>query len=354
MTVRQIDASDPVMRAWWTERYHSGALFRNTFFQSPAWIDSWNRHFVTPHPRRSELTLAVESDGRFAAIVPMFVQERKIGAIRAWRSFHLTGEGLAQYPDIITDEAQPAAVWHAVFSYLAAEAPDAWLEIRDVLPESSAAAVEAEAVRQGESYYRLPLDGLNEDTLQHRVSAHLGREIRRARSRFARQTSFDWRMYLQPGERFLHELMALNRTRFGAVSFFADVRNRDFFLDYCTAAATETWCAVLREQGQVISILMGHVHGDSMLYLLSGYDAQRKGVSPGHMNLYRCILFAADMKLRYYDFLRGDEAYKKEYAPEARASRHLLIIPETARRSYRIAEYARRLRRGMEGSKPNA
>ncbi len=354
MTIRRLSLHDPQLRDWWNAAYASGALQHDTFFQSPQWIECCCRHFVDTHPRREALLLGVEHDGRLAALAPLFIHERSFGLLRGWRSIHLIGEELAQYPDVLIETADPAEVWNAILAYLKETYPDAWLELRDVLPESAAQNLRATEERDGEDYYRLPLGGLTAAALDARSHPHMRRELQRARKRLATDTELSWEFVTAPDEEMLQELIALNRSRFGTASWFEEEANRSFFLDLCSSARDETWCSVLRLSGKTISMLMGHAHGGSLLYLLSGIDEAQKQLSPGTMNLGRTILHAAELNYRYYDFLRGDEGYKREFAPEHRRSRHLLVIPEDARSRHRLAIRSRRLLDTVKGRGSNA
>ncbi|MCZ7555507.1 MAG: GNAT family N-acetyltransferase [Bacteroidia bacterium] len=354
MTVRATDWTDARALAWWHGCYTAGSLYRNTFFQSPEWVLTWKRHYVDTHPRREALLLTAEEQGRLIALAPLFLHTRHFGPFRGWRSLHLMGERLAQYPDIVTDAAVPEAVWTAILGYLEDTYPDAWLEIRDALPESTAFGLSGVVAEEGECYLRLPLRGLTPETLETSATDHMRRELSRARNRLATDATWHWEFTTAPDEAVLSALILLNRQRFGSASWFEDAASQSFFLDLCAVAGGESWCAVLRHEGMIVSILMGHTHGDSMLYLLSGMDTQYRSLSPGTMNLGRTIAHAAASGYAYFDFLRGEEAYKREFHPEERLSRHLLRVPPAARFRKHVADSARRLFVRAERKRRNA
>jgi CelD/BcsL family acetyltransferase involved in cellulose biosynthesis len=342
MTVRTLDWKDERALAWWHLRYDDGALYHNTFFQSPEWIHAWKRHYVDTHPRRKSLLIAVEEKGTLLALAPLFLHERSIGPLRVWRSLHLIGERLAQYADIVTDTKDTKAIWTAIIGYLHAEYPDAWLELRDVLPESTAYWLADSADTEGEWYYRLPLHGLTPESLEGNAQAHMRRELSRARKRLSTDTALTWQFVTAPDASLLSELVRLNRKRFGTDSWFESGISRDYFFELCQAALKETWCAVLRSEERIASMLMGHSHGGCLLYLLSGIDEEFRSLSPGTMNLGRTIAYAAEQGFAYFDFLRGDEQYKCEFNPEARRSRHIVILAPKAGTRKRLAESMRK------------
>jgi CelD/BcsL family acetyltransferase involved in cellulose biosynthesis len=52
--------------------------------------------------------------------------------------------------------------------------------------------------------------------------------------------------------------------------------------------------------------------------------------------------------MQYFDFLRGDEQYKREYNPEEQRSEHWTIRSTTTGMRYRIAQTAQRIQRQRE------
>jgi CelD/BcsL family acetyltransferase involved in cellulose biosynthesis len=262
--------------------------------------------------------------------------------MRAWRSLHWIAERLAQYPDLVTTESDPRPVWDVLLRWLDEQFPDAWLELRDILPESSCAHVHGPGDEEGEQYCALPLAGMTRETLLSRVDDHMRRELRRAFRRLDDMEQLRWTYQPEADIELLHKLVALNHGRFGAASYFADEANRAFFLDVADAARDELWTATLREHETIIAMLMGYRHAGALLYVLSGLDGTRKALSPGTTVLGATILHAADEGLSTFDFLRGEERYKFEFAPEVRRSRHCTVLFRDAALRYRAANASRR------------
>lgn len=342
MIVRRTAWNDERVRAWWNAAYRSGRLYRDTFFQRYEWNALWDRHFVASHSRRESMLLCVERDGAIIAVAPMYVQQRALAGMRAWRSLHWIAERLAQYPDLVTTEADPRPVWDALLQWLDEQFPDAWLELRDILPESSCAHVHGPGDEEGEHYCALSLAGLTRERLLSRVDDHMRRELRRAFRRLDEMEQLRWTFQQEADIELLHQLITLNRSRFGAASYFADEANSAFFLDVATAARDEIWTATLREGEAIIAMLMGYRHADALLYVLSGLDDTRKALSPGTTVLGATVLHAAEAGLATFDFLRGEERYKFEFAPDVRRSRHCTVLFRDAALRHRAANVSRR------------
>lgn len=328
LNVRRSDYGDAGLMAWWKHAYTTDILTRNTFFQSPDWNHCWHDHFVAGDRRRESVLLGVERDGATVAVVPLFMQRRAAGPFTAWRYLLWIGDRLAQYPDMATTEADPGPVWNTVLAWLTREYPDAWLFLRDVLPESTVSAVGHRDARRGdgEEYLRIDLEGLDEQGYVARCAPHMQREIRRARKRLeteGKRIGMTWQAVVAPSAEEVDQLIALNRARFGAASWFADRRNAAFFRDLATRMGQELLLSSVGQEGAPQHVMASYLHGGTVHYVLSGFDERAKTLSPGTMNLDRSICWAIGQGYRYFDFLRGDEGYKREFHPERRRSFHI-------------------------------
>gem|GEM_PF-2285032 len=356
MTVRRAHIDDADLMSWWNIAYESGSLRRNTFFQSPAWNRTWIRHFIQTQHRRELLLLLVEDSDNILALAPFYIQSMALGPIRAWRSIRWIAERLAQYPDLLLVDGDAERVWLAIQQYISENMPDAWLSLSDVLPDSTAACMHGAAWKRmpGEVYYRLDLSVARDGDLTDHVCAHMRREILRSRKRMESNPGLTWEYHEAPSQEILRRLIELNRARFGTASWFHHERNIDFFLELCQAGGKEIWCAVTRRDGEIADIIGGYMHDGSLLYVLSGMNSDHRSISPGTMNLDLTIRYAAAKGLHYFDFLRGDEAYKREFNPERRTSEHLQFMTQKASRRYRIACGVRSAWKRLHGERDHA
>lgn len=347
MIVSTSDFSDTELADWWDKAYESDRLIRNTFFQSRIWNECWWEFFIAGDPRRELALLRVERNGEIVAAVPLFLQRRDAGPLTAWRYFLWIADQLAQYPDMATTEADTTAVWDVVLRFLSAAYPDAWIQLRDVLPESTGAGITAPGIArtEGEPYLRLDLRGQDQDSYVQRCAVHMQREIHRARRLLARDEALQWKAERSPASALVDRLISLNRERFGAASWFAEDSNATFFRRLCERAGDEVLFTVVERDGVVLHIMASYLHGGTMHYVLSGMDLRYRKLSPGSMNLDRSIRWAMREGFTYFDFLRGDEAYKREFSPEERSSIDLEIPAAKGNRRRAFARAAQRLRK---------
>ena len=352
MKVTRSAFDDPVLAAWWDASYEKDILIRNTFFQSRHWTRCWSDAFVAPDARRELMLLRVEDKGGIVAAVPLFLQRRAVGPFTAWRYFLWVGDQLAQYPDMATTRGDTANVWDAVIRFLAGEFPDAWLLLRDALPDSSCAAIRSRArMRTGATYLRLPLAGRDEQTYLASCTPHLRRTVTRARKRLSGEPAMRWHAVRNPDSGLIDRLIDLSIQRFGASSWFADARHTAFFRALCVRAGHEVLFTLVEHDGAPIHLLASYLHGGVLHYVLSGMDIRYLEMRPGIMNLDATICWAMREGYATFDFLRGDEAYKREFAPEQRCAADF-EIPLSGRGMRRsLAHAAQRLRR-LDGAAP--
>ncbi|MFZ1731198.1 MAG: GNAT family N-acetyltransferase [Bacteroidota bacterium] len=351
-SVIRTDFEDAELRRWWENVYEENLLVRNTFFQSWEWNRSWFDHFVRDDSRRELVLLRVQREGGLVAAVPLFLQKRNAGPFRVWRYFLWIADRLSQYPDLITTELDTRNLWRAVLLFLHGEFPDAWLTLHDVLPESTAAAFmpEGSSEQPGEPYLRLQLNLKDEDAFLQRCVPHMQREIQRTRRLLEQNAQLEWKSHQDPDMQLVEQLISLNIRRFGSASWFADASSTAFFRSLCSQLENELLLSVIMEDSSPVHILACYLHGDTVHYVLSGMDESAKKWSPGTMNIDCCIRWAQKSGYRYFDFLRGDEAYKREFAPEERMSVHRTIPAASGHMRHALALAVQRGRKAVDKS----
>lgn len=80
---------------------------------------------------------------------------------------------------------------------------------------------------------------------------------------------------------------------------------------------------------EALASVYGIVNGDTFYYYQSGMDPKWRGHSVGLVLLGKTFEDAIGLGLRHYDFLRGDEVYKSEWASKVRHTTGLQIYRKT-------------------------
>jgi CelD/BcsL family acetyltransferase involved in cellulose biosynthesis len=367
--LRETDFTDEELRDWWLDSYRTGRLRRNTFFQSWEWNSAWYRHYVRSDSRRRLVLLRIDRVGSPVAAVPLYLQSRRFGPFAIWSHLCWIGERLGQYPDMVTTESDASTAWRQTLSYLCGQYPQSRLTLYDILPESTITPLLKQDVfsgeqsesagigspflpdvqpahsvcltERGEPYMRVDLHALDVHSWTDACAPHLSREIGRAARLRARDGGLRWNLHIAPDSAVVDRLIHLNRMRFGSRSWFAETGNIDFFRMLAAENERELLISEISRASTSLHLAACRLHGDTVHYLLSGMDPSAKRWSPGTMNLAALIEWSLGEGYRFFDFLRGDEHYKREYPVDIRSSMHLTVVPAGARRSDRLRRFLR-------------
>jgi len=76
----------------------------------------------------------------------------------------------------------------------------------------------------------------------------------------------------------------------------------------------------LKESDKIIAALYGFQYGGSIFYFQSGYDPEWSKYSPGTLLMWKAMNNAIQEGAQIFDFLRGDEAYKKLWAKNVKTT----------------------------------
>ncbi len=104
----------------------------------------------------------------------------------------------------------------------------------------------------------------------------------------------------------------------GLPGAFMGQRIRDFHQDWAAAAAQSGWLrmSVLTLDGVRIGAIYAMGFGRSCFFYQSGFDPAFSSLSPGSLLVAHTIRRAIEDGLDRFDFLRGDEPYKRRWKPE--------------------------------------
>jgi CelD/BcsL family acetyltransferase involved in cellulose biosynthesis len=81
----------------------------------------------------------------------------------------------------------------------------------------------------------------------------------------------------------------------------------------------------LRFEGRVAAVLYAFAQGDRLFGYLTGFSPRLAAASPGGVMIWRAMSAAIDEGLRVFDFLRGDEPYKRRWGAEERRNRRRVL-----------------------------
>ncbi len=85
--------------------------------------------------------------------------------------------------------------------------------------------------------------------------------------------------------------------------------------------------SVLEHEGRAIGVLYGMQIGSTRFFYQCGFDPEHKALSPGTLLVASAIRSAIDEGCTRFDFLRGDEPYKRRWNPQHAFVNMRYILP---------------------------
>lgn len=94
-------------------------------------------------------------------------------------------------------------------------------------------------------------------------------------------------------------------------------RAAGFHREWTTIAEREGWLrmTILRHEGNAVGALYGMVLNETSYYYQAGFDPEAKAISPGTLLVAHAIRTAIEEGRTAFDFMRGDEPYKRRWKP---------------------------------------
>jgi len=338
LTVEEMHGEEAIgaLRAEWQ------ALFRASGappFLSWEWIAAWQRwlnHGRTPY------LLCARGGNELVGLLPLGIEEIRLPGLPVKvRRLSLLGEGFggADYLDVLALPEQAEQAASAIFDHLARRVSFDVLELDGMAADSpNLPLLERRFGEEASFHHRLTprfvcpqveLDGDWAAILKRgRRADNFKRRLRQLRAR----DGFEYRVITRPAEsgaafeRFLklHEACWADRGGSDATgheslqSFHRDVVIR--LAEAGLLRFDELWV-----EGSCRASIYGLDDGRRYCFYNSGYDTAWKNASPGLVLLGLSIEDAIKRGVRGYDFLRGTETYKFDWANTTRETVSVLV-----------------------------
>ena len=121
----------------------------------------------------------------------------------------------------------------------------------------------------------------------------------------------------------LHRLSKVGKAR------FMDARMERFFRDVTLALARRGWGRLwfLESEGVPVASFLCMEHGGSVGLYNSGFDPAHARLAPGIVLLAHMIRDAIERGVPVFDFLRGEESYKRDFGPTPEHLLNVRILP---------------------------
>ncbi|HEY6808971.1 MAG TPA: GNAT family N-acetyltransferase [Gemmatimonadales bacterium] len=303
-------------------------------FAGWSWHRAWAASATPAERSASQALLAWGPDGGLQGVLPLTVRRRR------WRRLQVPALewtiGDAGCPDhldlLMTPDADAGAVaaaldtlpWRvAVFDNIAGAAPN--LE-----RVCAALARRGHAVRDAELWPcpRLALPGSWEAYLGS-LSPNRRQTLRRKERKLLREHGATITDYA--GERLAEgwrHLLRLHDERWSGAGAFGDPRaealQRAFAGDLATRS--RVWLTTLDVAGTPVAAWYGFDAGDTVYFYQSGRDPRWEEASVGQVLMGLMIRRAIERGFRWFDFLRGDDPYKRHWTGDRRMTRSVTVF----------------------------
>jgi len=297
-------------------------------FLGPDWLVPWRERFGAG---REPSTICVREGGRLIGLLPLFAEQVRLAGVEVRRvAFLGDGETGCDYLDVLAEPGRDREVLERCLAKLM-ELPWDLCDLDGVLRESFTAMqlaqrfapgrVTSGVVRDGRLRYvcpHIPLDGSWEQYLE---GIPRRENLRRREKWLYRQPGVSVRCARSPQEaaHAIEEFLALHRARWsveGGSDGLTDERHEAFHRDASQRLAQQGMLRMytLYAARRPVASVYGVVQGSTFNYYQSGYDPHWASKSVGLVLLARTVQDAFAEGLSEFDFLRGNEGYKGEWA----------------------------------------
>lgn len=289
-------------------------------FQTEAWIGAWWTHYGAD---KSPYWLELRDSGDLVGLYPMY----RTGG--PWRTLRAIGTGQSDYLHPLVAEGREADVSLALAEHLRA-AKD--LDLADLHQVRNGFALDgATPVEQAKC---LVLDlPTNYDAYLGTIGKSLRFDCRKLeKGAFRSGEAKIKEAGPEEAGRALNAFFDLHAQRWrkrGLPGAFATRRLKAFHRDAVAglAKAAQLRMTVLETKGDVIGVLYGMQVKGTRFFYQCGFNPEYKSLSPGTLLVASAIKSAIEEGCARFDFLRGDEPYKRRWNPQHTFVNMRYILP---------------------------
>jgi CelD/BcsL family acetyltransferase involved in cellulose biosynthesis len=368
--VRRVDTVEAfqALRDEW--RSLLGRCRPNFVFMTWEWLFTWWRHFAGD---RGLFLMEVRDRSGLLGVLPLLRFVRRYGPWHRRRLLNFVGFRYEQrWNDWMDAPALDVPrVIAAALEWLAArrhvwDAIDLWdmaedsATINEALSACRRLGLPAEARRESTCPYLLTVGSFEEyyaNRVKPKVRNDLERQIRRLEQLGKVEAEWAAPDCIEPALLALFDFRQRRQAARGQGCEFRDPAFRDFYLELARVFPSEQVDAsLLRLDGRPIAAHFGFRYGGKLYYCTPGFDPDLAAYSPGKVLLKRMIERCfADEGVTEFDFLRGDEPYKYEWATNERFSCRVVLTNPRSEGAIgkvyrRMPDWARRIADGVFGT----
>ena len=290
-----------------------------TPFQTPAWVTTWWKHFgKTKKPHWIE----VREGSDLVGLYPLYLSNGP------WRALRAIGTGQSDYLHPLSRQGYANKVRDVIVEHAKQESQADLLDLHQLredvisMPESAEQAV-CLTLDLPDSY----------DSYLKTLSKSLRYDCRRMDRSEVNESKAELRIIeadeARWGVRVLLDLHGKRWRKRGLPGAFATRQLRDFHMDAADALAHDGHLkmGVLKVDDRPAGAIYAMQTGKTRFFYQCGFEPEQKALSPGTLLVAHSIRSAIDEGCTQFDFLRGDEPYKRRWKPQHENRNLRYILP---------------------------
>jgi CelD/BcsL family acetyltransferase involved in cellulose biosynthesis len=277
----------------------------STPFQLPDWLLTWWRHFGSGQLH----VLVFRNADRIAGIVPCFLHEWN-----SRRQMTLIGSGISDYLEPPIAKEYCSAIVDQVQTHLQADRNWDICDWQDLSLDTPLKRLASRIVDDTGSYV-IPLTGSFEQFLRA-CSKDLRRNVRRYRHKAEARGSLEFEIFTEATVEVMQALIRLHTARWqkhGQPGMIEANRTADFLQDVGCNFARKGMLRIfsLRFEKGIAAVILAFEYANRLFCYLSAFDPQYEALGLGRILIHDSVHYSFERGYEAWDFLRGDEPYKK-------------------------------------------
>lgn len=309
-----------VLSSQWDALYQASPL--GTPFQSRTWIQTWAKHFSAD---RNLQTIVVHEGNDLVALYPL------VAGFAPWMPLRPAGVGPSDYlqPLTISDDE---SLMGTVVDVLHELSKKHLLDLHQLPGDHPflAGLRECRSVSQATCLV-LDLPNSYEDYVAG-LSKSLRYDVRRLEGKALkeRNATVEW-MSAEQADEFADQFFALHRLRWKSRglpgAFFG--KGERFQRDWMRQAVQDGTVIMNRlvAEGKPVGCVYAMRSGHTTYFYQAGMDPDASSLSPGTILVSKMIQRAIEDGYTTFDFMRGDEPYKRRWKPNRERVNSRILIP---------------------------
>ncbi|MFC2009924.1 GNAT family N-acetyltransferase [Chloroflexota bacterium] len=289
----------------------SASMFNRNIFCRPFWLEAWWEHFGKGN---TLLLLAVKNEEQLLGLIPLMT----IGKTATF----MGDTDVCDYQDIIAASGTAEAVCNGLLDYAEAEGVSLF-DLGHVRPESIVIKVLAEVAQNRGLSVRVTEEAVSMDmalpqsweVYLEELTAKQKHEVERKMRRLVGggNPDYSWQMFQKDLPELMNIFVSLFRDCDGEKGGFMNEKMAAYFSTLSMLAADEGFLrmGILKYPEDILGMILGFVDGGVYYLYNSAYSPQYKFYSAGLLSKIYGIKECIENKIETWDFLKGEEAYKR-------------------------------------------